>query len=236
VLIKRLIALEADVAYREPACQGEPEFQYEVGKIPVLISAPHGAVHWREGAEKSEDEFTAGLARLAGELSGAHVLYARRRSNTDPNWDTGVPFKMRMAEIVSEAGIRFVLDLHGAANRRPFGIALGTMRGESCPRQRPAIIRAFSSAGFQTAGQGQSRLDLDRFFTAIGKDGQETVTRYAWTTLGIPAAQVEIHECLRVAAPRADASSPVACLAQPEAIERIIAALVAVVLAVDSDN
>jgi hypothetical protein len=236
VLIKRLIALEADISYQEPAGPGEPEFRYEAGTVPVLISAPHGAVHWREGGKKSEDEFTAGLARLAGALSGAHVLYARRRSHTDPNWDTGVPFKMQMAEIVSQSGIHFVLDLHGAANRRPFGIALGTMRGQSCPRQRSAIIRAFSSAGFQSSAEGRSRLDLDLFFTASGKDGQETITRYVWSTLGVPAAQVEIHKCLRVAAPRADASSPPTCLAGPEAIERVVAALVAVVRAVDVDN
>ncbi len=232
MLIRRLIDLEADVCYREAAGPHEPEFEHEAGSLPVLISAPHGAVHRRNGTDKQEDDYTAGLARLVAELSGAHALYARRRSRSDPNWDRGVPYKLRLADIVRRAGIRFVLDLHGAAQRRPFGIALGTLRGESCPAHRPAIIAAFGEAGFSPSARGQARLDVDRFFTASGKDGQETVTRYAWASLGVPAAQIEINECLRVVAARADAWSPPQCLADGEAIERVTRALIRTVQAV----
>lgn len=64
--IRRLIDLEADVHYQEHATGDEPEFIFRPGRIPVLISAPHGAVHMRKGEAKEEDEYTAGFAGLLG--------------------------------------------------------------------------------------------------------------------------------------------------------------------------
>ncbi len=98
-VMQRLVELEADVRYQELPSDGEPEFRYEPGQIPVLLSAPHGAVHTRLGQLKKEDEYTAGMARLVAELTGAHGLYARRRSTADPNWDTDIPYKKRLSRL-----------------------------------------------------------------------------------------------------------------------------------------
>ena len=112
-LLERLLALEADVRYQEYAAGGEPEFAYSSGRIPVLVSAPHGAAHTRDGKYKGEDEFTAGFARLIGEESGAHCIYARRKSKTDPNAATDAPYKDMVRQICGRNEIRFVIDLHG---------------------------------------------------------------------------------------------------------------------------
>src|SRR5512138_3629410 len=52
-------------------------FGYNKGSIPILISAPHGAKHYRteEGRWKSEDAYTSSLAIELGRMTGAHVLY-----------------------------------------------------------------------------------------------------------------------------------------------------------------
>lgn len=73
--ISRLIELEKDVQYQEFASETEPEYLYTTGKVPVLISTPHGAVHTRDGNHKEEDEYTAGFARLIGERTNGHILY-----------------------------------------------------------------------------------------------------------------------------------------------------------------
>jgi hypothetical protein len=52
----------------------------------------------RGGQRKDEDEHTGGLARLAGRLTGAHVLYVRRRLDYDPNQDRQCAFKRRMVK------------------------------------------------------------------------------------------------------------------------------------------
>ncbi|HMT21394.1 MAG TPA: hypothetical protein PKE20_09155, partial [Promineifilum sp.] len=148
-VLDRLIALEADVTYREPPGDGEPPFRYERGILPVLFSAPHGAAHRRNGRYKQEDEYTSALVRLLAERTGAHALYAFARSESDPNYDRESPYKATLAELVAAHGIRFVIDIHGMSDRHKFGVAVGTMCGASCRRRHEALaVETLAAAGF----------------------------------------------------------------------------------------
>jgi hypothetical protein len=229
-LLRRLIYLEADVMYQVLANDEEAEFSYITGQIPVLLSAPHGSVHMRLGELKQEDEYTSGFARLMAEITNAHVIYTRRKSDTDPNWYPDIPYKHLLQKIVETEKIRFVLDIHGASEQRTFGIALGTMYGKSCPQQREVIIYQLESHGFnQRAKDPLSRLDVDRTFSAVGQVGQETVTRFVSERLGVPAAQLELHPSLRIVERREDATEPQPFYGEPERIGAAVRALVDVV-------
>lgn len=197
-LIERLVELESIVNYKSPPKSGESEYNYSPGTIPVLISAPHGAAHRRNGRYKEEDEYTVGMARLLAERTGAHVLYVWRRSETDPNFDSHAPYKQALKEIVQANHIKFVLDLHGCAPDRSFGIGLGSMHGRSCPRQLPAVLEAFETHGYSQDAKDLLRLDIDDTFPGGGGRLQETITRYVSTMLGVPALQVELNAYLRV--------------------------------------
>ena len=134
-----------------------------------------------------------------------------------------------MKEIVEGSGVRFVLDLHGASVWWRFGIALGTMSGESCPAQRDAIIRVLEQHGFRRDGSRLDRLDVDGEFTGKGREGQETVIRFAREKLCIPAAQFELHSALRIAKRRRDATAQHPFHGSPDKIRRVIQAFVALV-------
>jgi hypothetical protein len=236
-LLERLVELEADVLYREPAGEEEPRIGSLPGTMPVLLSAPHGAIHTRRGEPKEEEEFTAALACLVAELTDAHALYTRRRSPTDPNWYRDVPYKRRLRRTVDRDGIAFVLDLHGTAPSRDLGIALGTMHGRSCPQHRGLIIRLLEHHGFRQRGESVdplSTLDVDETFTAVGLKEQETVAAFAWETLGVPSAQFELHPGVRVVERREDATLPRPFHAEPRRIRRTVQALVDVVEAISS--
>jgi hypothetical protein len=198
LLLKRLMELEADVAYRRVASPGEESWRYIPGRVTVLLSAPHAAAHCRNGRLKEEDEYTAALARFVGEQTGAHVLYVRRQLDHDPNYDRRSPYKELLGEIIRNTSVRFVLDLHGASDQHDFGIELGTIRRQSCKDQLELILAALAEQGFTPDGQGLGRLELDGHFTGGGGVYQETVTRYVWETLKIPAAQMELNSRLRV--------------------------------------
>jgi hypothetical protein len=230
-LIAQLIELESDIRYQEAASAQEPEFRHEPGTLPVLISAPHGATHTRDG-DKGEDEYTAGLARLVGRQTEAHVLYARRKSRTDPNVDPAAPYKLFLLQIVHAHPIRFVLDLHGAKAARDFGIALGTMHGKSCPeRGRQILVRTFEKYGISEAGNGLSRLDLDHHWPGEGSVHRETIIRFCQRH-AIPAAQLELNACLRIPARRADATlHDKPFMAEPGLIINLIEALSEIVTA-----
>jgi len=209
-LLKRLVELESDIEYQMPPAAGKPEFGYLPGRIAVLLSAPHGAAHRRKTYEyKDEDEYTAGLVRLLAEITGAYVLYARNRSTSDPNVHEDTPYKQKMREITSLAGIRFVLDMHGASDPKyKFGIALGTIAGKSCPVQRPLILSVLAKHGFSPEASGRDYLDVDKAFKGAGAAGRETITRYASQVLQVPAAQFELFADLRIVQRRSTASKP----------------------------
>jgi len=223
--LERLVALEADVRYREPP-EGTSRLGQLPGALPILLSAPHAAVHTRRGERKEEEEFTGALVCLVASLTGAHALYARRRSPTDPNWYTDVPYKQRLGRIVASGGVRFVVDIHGTAPDRSFGVALGTMEGRSCPEQRDRIIAQLEAHGFRRDAAFPDRLDVDDTFTARGMEGQETITRFASQCLDVPAAQLELHPLLRVVERREDATLPRPFHGDPERIERMVRTLV----------
>lgn len=202
-----LVALEADVMYREPPAGDEPPFRYMSGTLPVLLSAPHGAAHRRDGRYKQEDEYTTAFARLLAERTGAHVIYAFARSEDDPNWDRVSPYKAALAERVTRHGIRFVIDIHGMSNRHKFGIAVGTMCGASCRRRHETIVvESLASAGFVEATANEAgdftALHWDRFVVNHGRFTggitSHTVTRFAAEELGIYAVQIELCAGLRI--------------------------------------
>ncbi|NIM98718.1 MAG: hypothetical protein GTO24_11760, partial [candidate division Zixibacteria bacterium] len=236
-LLHRLSDLEAEVRYQEFAEQPGEEFSYNPGRIPVLLSAPHGTVHTRLDKPKQEDEYTSGFVRLIAELADTHVIFALYRSQTDPNWYPDTPYKQALREVVEREAIRFVLDIHGVAEHRKFGIALGTLHGKSCPKHRKNIVRHLEKFGFsQKADEILRRLDLDRAFTAEGIEGQETITRYIWESLVVPAAQFELHPSLRIVERRPEATEPQPFQGVPELIEVTINAFTSLIneLAVSS--
>jgi hypothetical protein len=205
-LLERLEALERQVTYDRPPDDGCAPFAHQPGALPVLLSAPHGAIHRRDGRFKVEDEYTAAFARLVAAETGAHALYTFALLDHDPNYDRASPYKDALAAIVARHNIGFVLDLHGMSNRHRFGVAVGTMGGASCPRRNRLVTGALEAGGFTRAMADEVRdypalrwdryvLDHSRF---TGGLYNHTVTRFAVEELGIEAAQVELCSSLRV--------------------------------------
>jgi hypothetical protein len=195
---------ETLVRYREDPPQGQLPFRYVPGSKAVLISAPHGALHWRNGGWKGEDEYTAALAYVLAEQTGAHALLTVRRIRPDPNFEDDSDYKRTLARLLKEHDIELVLDLHGARRGRDFGIELGTMSGVTCPDYEATIIRHLEWQGFvRDHRRSLDRLWVNRLFK--GGARQRTVTRFVWEKCGVNAAQIEINAHLRVVCRKSDA-------------------------------
>lgn len=177
------MALESETGYQTDPSSGKDSFLFLPGSLPVLLSAPHGAAHWRAARFKEEDEYTAGLVRLVGEIIGAHVICIHRRSSADPNADGDAPYKAALKEIVRQHNPRIVLDIHGCNPENGFAIALGRMKGASCPRHRPVILQVLHEQGFSESSTGLAGLNVDKKYPAMGEDSREPVTRFAWENL-----------------------------------------------------
>ncbi len=189
-ILRDMRAIEfGQIDYDTPA---DPYFAYIRGTIPILVSAPHGAKHYRtkETRWKAEDAYTASLAIELGKLTGAHVLYVKNKAGEDPNNDEGTQYKEFLKKVVKENNIRFVLDLHGSDSHRPYKIDVGIMNNAvtlcSCPTYRGLIKKTFS--------RFEPRV-FNQHFSAHSKG---TVTYFAKNVLGIEAAQIEINANYRI--------------------------------------
>ncbi len=177
-------------------------FRYIEGQIPILISAPHGAKHYRKsdgkGYWKEEDAYTSSLAIILGQLTGAHVLYAKYRAGEDPNSDIRSAYKDFLREVIKEHDIKFVMDLHGARASQPFAIDVGTVSDvpeeSSCPTFRPIMQKAL---------QGFEKDVFNKHFVASGCG---TITSFVRNDLGIEAAQFEINARYRIVESRSNPS------------------------------
>jgi hypothetical protein len=167
-------------------------FQYIKGHIPILISAPHGAIHCRSTGNdwKKSDAYTSSLAIELAHLTGAHVLYVKSKTQEDPNHQVRCRYKDMLARIVEQNGIRFVMDIHGADENRPFKIDVGVMDSRrelsSCPTFMPIIEESFHDF---------DEVVFNKHFPAKGAG---TVTHFARKTLGVESAQFEINALYRI--------------------------------------
>ena len=174
-------------------------FEYKKGKIPILISAPHGARHLRDGCWKEEDEYTAGIAIKLAEMTDAHVIYVKNATKEDSNHDLETKFKDKIREIVKKHGIKFIADIHGANSNRPFKVSVGIINDEnekcSCPSFKDTIQETFKN--FQ-----KDIFNLCHF--SASKSG--TITSFAKNILNIEAAQFEINSEFRIVERKPDSS------------------------------
>ncbi len=202
--------------------EAHPYYGYVKGSIPILISAPHGARHFRtsERRWKKEDAYTSSLALELGRLTGAHVLYLKNKAREDPNNDRGTAYKEFLKKVVEENSIRFVLDLHGAAARRPFKVDVGIVDDAvarcSCPTFKPLVEKTF--AGFEPK-------IFNKDFPAHSRG---TITSFARNSLGIEAAQVEINARYRIVE-----SKTTGFKAEPERVLAMVRKLEKLVLEID---
>ena len=203
---------KSDIKHNKP---GETYYGYVRGQIPILISAPHGARHYRacESRWKAEDAYTSSLAIVLGRLTGAHVIYLKNKAAEDPNSDIHSRYKDFLANVVRENGIRFLIDLHGAHRDQPFKIDVGTLDNSteksSCPTFKPVIAEAFRDY--------EDGLFNKQFLAK----SPGTITSFARNDLGIEAAQFEINALCRVLGSRSDPSLRVNARDVLDLVERL---------------
>jgi len=178
----------------------EAFFETIEGSTPVLISAPHGARHFRKDKWKEEDEYTASMAIGLAEETGAHVIYVKNRTREDPNYDQRSRYKGRVREIIMDHGIQFLLDIHGASKKRPFKVCVGTRHDRrersSCPTFKDIIEASLK--------EFQEPPIFNREFFKAAKE--ETVTSFARNQCGIESAQIEINALYRIVERKPDSA------------------------------
>jgi hypothetical protein len=185
----------------------EDPFWFSLGRLPILVSAPHSVRHYRQKKIKMSDQFTGSLVYLLNQLTGCNSIAATKLYGGDPNFDDPCIYKEKVAEICSRAKVKFVLDIHGAARDREFDVDFGTNGGKNLLGKTK--ILELVERNLQDFGL--SRISHDHFAAS----GPNTIANYVARELGIPAVQIEINKQYRVPAQN------------PQGFHRLLGALVA---------
>ncbi|MFC2043440.1 hypothetical protein ACFLUA_04750 [Chloroflexota bacterium] len=123
--IQQLIEIESKIQYSSLPPLGREPFTIINRDSSVLLSAPHGAITFRNSVNEiwhEEDEYTAGLALLVSDLCQSSVIATKfKNDHYDPNYvrDDNVRYKRAIRSMIERSGVKYVLDLHGAALKSP---------------------------------------------------------------------------------------------------------------------
>ena len=216
VHINRLIEFEASVRYDEAPPDKEKPFIVENRKSPILISAPHGARTFRDDDKEvwhEEDEYTAGLAQLLGEICDVSVIATvHKNEEYDPNYvrDDSVPYKQTIRTLIEDSGVKFVIDLHGAAlNSRilksPGTIDLG-FRGKELQERSMSEKHVQTLEALFTSTDG--KCPSSDFVVCRNKfpaRGRGTITTFVFCCFGldtgynVQSVQIEMKPQVRIA-------------------------------------
>ncbi len=108
--------------YEQFPPEGESDFQFLGGDLPVLVLAPHATGYFRDGEFQEPDAFTGSMAALLNRSARCHSLISSFCCVADPCWHFETPMRRAIADIAKTGQVGLVVVLLGAAWHESPGI------------------------------------------------------------------------------------------------------------------
>lgn len=211
-LIRRIKRYEKLFSKNHYNGSGRADFIIKKGRIPIMVSAPHAVNHLRAGANKAADMYTGAIALYLYEHFGCHIIYQAKYASCDPNYDTNDhgenKYQTALRNHVEQNGIKFLIDLHGAARNKPYAVEMGTAPRINSSEEAMGAVESslkgfpfvanlikycfdyvFRDLNFET-----KKVWKNRIFSA---GNQNTVTKYISSVTSCPCVQLEINRNFR---------------------------------------
>lgn len=93
--------------------EGELDFEYYGGSIPILVLAPHATNYFIDGNLYPQESYTGSLAVLLHKLTGCHTLISSYCLAADPIYYLSSPFVMFLSQLIKKVDIKLILGIHG---------------------------------------------------------------------------------------------------------------------------
>ena len=165
-------------------------FCIELGKIKVMMSAPHCVDHLRNKKIKKGEVNTDTLIKRIKEKIDISIIYKTTPLSDDPNYDEKSEYKEELAKVIKEQKIIMLLDIHGMDYRRKEDICIGTAHGKNLNNRSDILeyaVKVFKDAGY-------SNVTIDEPFSA---DNINCVSTYISKNCSIASLQIEINNKYR---------------------------------------
>lgn len=177
---------EAQLAqhYEEFPLDGEPDYHFLGGDIPVLVIAPHATGYFREGEFQEPDMFTGALASLLNRVSACHSMISQYCLAADPCIYLQTPMKRALVDIVRAGEIGLILMLLGSSGNETPGIKVSDNGPENSISEEFACFARLSLACLEPVAE------------EVGKP--LPLASFCADELGIPTITLKLHRRYRM--------------------------------------
>ena len=121
------------------------------GNCKVLVSAPHGVSQIRLGRKKACEVGSLTTALFLKNNTNCFLIAKTRNNFDDANFDKVSPYKDDLIKCIKENNIKFLIDIHGLAEKRGIDINFGTNLGFNVSANEKAfneLYNKFKENGF----------------------------------------------------------------------------------------
>ena len=122
---------------------------FKVGKIPILLSAPHAVKQYRESQVKSSDYLTGALAIYLAEKCNCSYFVRVFNDKDDPNFPLGETlleieneYLKNIKRFIQEYNQFLMIDIHGCVNSKDYDCSLWHNDYNTC---EPQIVKIFEN-------------------------------------------------------------------------------------------
>lgn len=122
---------------------------FKLGKIPILLSAPHAVKQYRESQVKSSDYLTGALAIYLAEKCNCSYFVRVFNDKDDPNFPLGETlveieneYLKNLKKIIQEYSQFLMIDIHGCGNSKDYDCSLWHNDYNTC---EPQIVKIFEN-------------------------------------------------------------------------------------------
>jgi len=172
--------------YEQLPPDGEPDYQFLGGDLPVLVLAPHATAFFREGEFQEPDTFTGAMGALLHRLSRCHTLTGFYCCVADPMSHLETPMARALADIVKAGQIGLAVILLGSSWPESTGLQVYGYGPD------PAAVEDFAS-------RFRLRLSsLEPVAADVPEPQLGPLTDFAAEGLNIPVAVVKMHKRYRM--------------------------------------
>lgn len=173
--------------------QGESDYEYYGGEIPVLLLAPHSTNYFRDGNLFPAESYTGAISVLLHKLTGCHALINKYCVAADPVYYLSSPFVNFLRKLIKRSKFKLVMVLHGIEDWGEKNDLTITSWNKSSLIDKGEYlnllinllkVKDFKEIGFDLPG--------------IISDKNKTIHQLLFEDLHVPMIRLEIHKRYRL--------------------------------------
>ncbi len=150
----------------------------------ILISAPHGVSQVRLGKLKVAEIGTIPIATAVANQMKTNLIIKTKNNDDDANFVEDCPYRQTIANAIKSQNIKYLIDFHGLAKKRPCDINIGINFGQNTKQNQKMFL------SLKNALESQNFIvSIDEPFCA----GPRTIAGFFAKEFNIWSVQIEIN-------------------------------------------